>query len=425
MKQSWSARRKRLKQGKTDGKSNRNQLSDRRTGHTGKKVRGVFYRRGAWWCRWFEQGRERIEKCDSKSQAQTRYGQHRARIREERFFPKAQSTPAITLRAWLARCLEGSTNRGILNERIYNRRFSLGSLGPKRLTDITSEDVKRLQTVMRLKLKPRNPKAPNHVPPERKWSDGTVNRHMGYLKHCLALAVKDEKITRNPFAGIKFFPEVSTTRFLSEEELIRLQSVMNPKDWPLVALAVETGLRREEQFKLRWEFVDLETGLLTLPLPKGGKSRYVPLSEMAKGVLRGLDSLFRSAWVFPSPKDDTRPMDSRSWIRRHVEPALRRAGIVGVSWHTLRHTCASRRIMAGVDLVSVKEILGHRDIQTTLRYSHLDPRHLQAAINRGSFVGTVAPTVAKEQSREARTVQPRERLVRPAGIEPATLSLEG
>ena len=78
-----------------------------------------------------------------------------------------------------------------------------------------------------------------------------------------------------------------------------------------------------------------------------------------------------------------------------------------------------------MDLVSVKEILGHRDIQTTLRYSHLDPRHLQDAVNRGSFVGTVAKTVAKEQGGEARTVQPLERLVRPAGIEPATLSLEG
>jgi hypothetical protein len=65
------------------------------------------------------------------------------------------------------------------------------------------------------------------------------------------------------------------------------------------------------------------------------------------------------------------------------------AGIQGACWHTLRHTAASRRIMAGVDLVAVKEILGHRDIVTTLRYSHLSPGHLQDAINRGSLIGTV------------------------------------
>jgi len=81
--------------------------------------------------------------------------------------------------------------------------------------------------------------------------------------------------------------------------------------------------------------------------------------------------------------------------------------------------------MSGVDLVSVKEILGHRDIQTTLRYSHLDPRHLQAAINQGSFLGTVAKTVAEEKREEARTVQPLERLVRLTGFEPVALSSGG
>ena len=81
--------------------------------------------------------------------------------------------------------------------------------------------------------------------------------------------------------------------------------------------------------------------------------------------------------------------------------------------------------MSGVDLVSVKEILGHRDIQTTLRYSHLDPRHLQVAINRGSFVGTVARTGAREQGVEARTVQPLDRLVRLTGFEPVALSSGG
>ena len=112
-------------------------------------------------------------------------------------------------------------------------------------------------------------------------------------------------------------------------------------------------------------------------------------------------------------------------MRRAFEPALRKAGITGVCWHTLRHTAASRRIMAGVDLVSVKEILGHRSIQTTMRYSHLDPRHLQDAVNRGSFAGTVTKTVTDGMMKERGTVEVVDYMVRPAGIEPATLSLEG
>ncbi len=128
-------------------------------------------------------------------------------------------------------------------------------------------------------------------------------------------------------------------------------------------------LRREEQFRLRWGQVDLENGVLTIPLPKGGKTRHVPLSDEAKAILRSFVSFVRLAWVFPGLRDETQPMDSRAFLRRSFEPGLRKAGIAGACWHTLRHTAASRRVMAGVDLVSVKEILGHRDIGTTLRYA--------------------------------------------------------
>lgn len=121
---------------------------------------------------------------------------------------------------------------------------------------------------------------------------------------------------------------------------------MDRKDWELIALAVKTGLRWKEQFRLCWDQVDLEVGLLTLPLLKGGKTRYVPLSEQAKSILRSCDSFLQSAWVFPGVKDDAQPMDSRAFLRRAFKPGLRRA-ISSTCWHTLRHTAASRRIMAG------------------------------------------------------------------------------
>jgi len=65
----------------------------------------------------------------------------------------------------------------------------------------------------------------------------------------------------------------------------------------------------------------------------------------------------------------------------------------------LRHTAASRRVMAGVDLVSVKEILGHRDIETTLRYACLVPGHLREVVSRGSRAGTVIKTVASQEGK--------------------------
>ena len=231
-------------------------------------------------------------------------------------------------------------------------------------------------------------------------------------------------LTQNPVSGLKFFPEMKRTRFLSGDELERLYGVMAKSDWKLVPFAIETGLRRGEQFRLRWDQVDLENGVLTLPLPKGGKTRHVPWSEEAKAILRSFDSFLQSAWVFPGLRDVTHPMDSRAFLRRSFEPGLRKAGITGACWHSLRHTAASRRVMAGVDLVSVKEILGHRDIQTTLRYAHLAPGHLRDAVNRGSLAGTVTKTVTGQEGELEEEMQPVDSLVRPEGLEPPTLGSE-
>jgi len=76
--------------------------------------------------------------------------------------------------------------------------------------------------------------------------------------------------------------------------------------------------------------------------------------------------------------------------------------------------------MAGVDLVSVKEILGHKDIQTTLRYSHLAPGHLREAVNRGSLSRTVTETVTSQEKEKEDSMQVIDSLVRPTGVEPVT-----
>ena len=279
--------------------------------------------RKGWWVRIYISGRERWFHCDTKSQAKALYGRLKADIREGKFFPeKFASCKDITLRAWIIRYLEGCTNRGVGNERRYGHRWSL-LLGNRLLTQITVDDLRRMQARMRAKMKKGTKQS------QRLWADATINRHFAFLRHVLMLAVKDGKLIQNSVSSLKFLPEVKRTRFLTSEELDRIRGVMTPDDWKLVAFAIETGLRRGEQFQLRWSQVDLENGVLTLPMPKGGKTRHVPLSEEAKGILRSFDSFLRSAWVFPGLKDVTQPMDSRAFLRRSFEPGLRQAGITG------------------------------------------------------------------------------------------------
>ena len=408
----------------------------------GGQDRGVTRRkdRDGWWVRIYNGGRQQWFKCDTKSQAKALYGRVRAEIREGKFFPdKFAPHKSLTLGTWINRCLESSTNRGVINERRYGRRW-IGYLGRRILNQITVEDLKRIQAKMRAKLKKKV-----QQPDQRQWSDATINRHFGYLRRVFNLAIKDALLDRNPMAGVKFLPEAATTRFLTEDELIRLREVMSPAQWQLVAFAIETGLRREEQFLLQWKHVDLENSVLTIPLPKGGRTRHIPMSEGAKAILRTRRSGDDSMWIFPSLTTKGLPLDSRNFMRRVYEPALRKAGIQGACWHTLRHTAASRRIMAGVDLVTVKLFLGHRNIETTMRYSHLSPTHLRQAINKGSLPEFASPTPAAHTTTGGTASDDRNRnqnrnqggarvgedfevldlLVRPAGIEPATLSLEG
>ena len=152
----------------------------------GGQDRGITQRkdRKGWWVRLYANGRQQWFKCDTKSQAKALYGRLKADIREGTFFPeKFAPRKDITLRAWIHRCLEGSTNRGIENERRYGRRWSL-LLGNRMLADVSREDLRQVQVKMRAKLRPRPMNAPKEFQPKRRWSDATINRHLPISDMC-------------------------------------------------------------------------------------------------------------------------------------------------------------------------------------------------------------------------------------------------
>ena len=99
-------------------------------------------------------------------------------------------------------------------------------------------------------------------------------------------------------------------------------------------------------------------------------------------------------------------MQGRHFVVKIFAPSLEAAKIEGTTWHTLRHTFASRAVMAGVDIRTVQELMGHSTITMTMRYAHLSPAHLRAAVNRASLgalapipaIGTVTKTVTKDES---------------------------
>ena len=124
--------------------------------------------------------------------------------------------------------------------------------------------------------------------------------------------------------------------------------------------------------------MDFATRLLSVSQTKNGETRHIPLNAAALSAFHQLhQNSSGEGYVFTNRHGD-RLLKGRHWF----EPAIREAGVKDFSWHCLRHTFASRLVMAGVDLRTVQQLMGHKAIQMTVRYAHLAPEHQMAAVER-------------------------------------------
>ena len=238
----------------------------------------------------------------------------------------------------------------------------------------------------------------------------TVNRDIAVLKAALNRAVEWGFIAVNPIASVKPLKIDSSpkVRFLDEKEEGRLRDALDHREqnarrarasgnkWkkergysllpdlhalpfvdhlkPMVLLSLNSGLRRGEVFHLLWENVDLKKAMLTVVggAAKSGVTRHVPLNSEALDVLKKWRKVSAGNLVFPGREG--KPLDN---IKSAWTGLLREAKITSFRWHDMRHHFASKLVMAGVDLNTVRELLGHSDLKMTLRYAHLAP-HVKA-----------------------------------------------
>ena len=143
---------------------------------------------------------------------------------------------------------------------------------------------------------------------------------------------------------------------------------------PIVICALQTGMRRGEIFNLKWENIDFELGYIELLKTKTGKARKIPISTSLREVLENIKPI--SEYVFINPQTNKPYTD----IHNSFGTVLEKANIQSFRFHDLRHTVATRLVEKGIDLVVVKEILGHSKIDTTMRYAHAVPKRKLEAI---------------------------------------------
>lgn len=286
-------------------------------------------------------------------------------------------------------------------ETLARIRVQFAALLDTPLAKLTAFDVERWRSA-RLKAKKR---------------PATINRDLVALKAALAKAVTWGLLKAHPLTAVKP-ARVDTrgvVRYLEPDEDTRLRKALEDRDtarraereranvwrrergydeWaplgdpysdhltPLVLLALNTGLRRGELFALRWRDVDLGRALLTVrgDGAKSGQTRYVPLNTEAVRVLTAWEPLPaapRDARVFPSPADPAQPLQD---IKSAWRPLLTAANLTRFRFHDCRHHFASKLVQAGVDLNTVRELLGHADTKMVLRYAHLSPDVKAAAV---------------------------------------------
>lgn len=246
-------------------------------------------------------------------------------------------------------------------------------------------------------------------------SKATTNRDLTGIKAVLSKAVEWHLLDAHPLAGLKPSKVTSgnVVRYLSKPEEERLRRALAKREatrrahresgnawckerggdgrplWPadgftdhlmpMILVAMNTGLRRGELFGLRWADVNLAGKVLTVTADtaKSQKTRHVPLNPEALDVLKRWKKQGGSGLVFPSQGGGRFDNIQSSW-----EALTADAKLADFRFHDLRHDFASRLVMAGVDLNTVRELLGHSDIKMTLRYAHLAPHKLAEAVAR-------------------------------------------
>ena len=230
---------------------------------------------------------------------------------------------------------------------------------------------------------------------EKEFKNETIRRKVNALRSFFYFLSEQEYIDKNPSLSIHapkreerlpiYMSEFELNLFLKTIEQTGKKNALH--DYCMFKTIAYTGIRRQECINLNWNDINFGNNTISIILGKGKKSRIVPMPE----------SLSTKLWEYL----ETRlPLSSQavflseagnriapSIVETRFRKYLRRSGLTdkGFTLHKLRHTYASHLIQSGVDLLSVQQLLGHSDLNSTKIYTHVDTAHLKTQIEKSPF----------------------------------------
>lgn len=334
--------------------------------------------RGWWWVDFRHEHRRYRKRCPANAKSAAHAYEAQLRQRLARGDSLEPPPPAPTFAEFAATWFDTyvRTNNKpseVRTKEIVLRTHLVPALGRKRMSDLGAHEVEA--------YKARATRAG--------LAAKTVNNHLAVLSKLLRCAEEWKVITSAPRIRRLSAPPAPFT-FLTVAETRDLLADAAEPDWnDMVRLATRTGLRRGELIGLRWSDIDLERRLLTVRhsvvdgiegSPKNNRLRHIPLTDEVVARLTERRTRARAADSPVFAGQHGQPV-TKSQMECGLDRMCRRVGLRPIGWHALRHTFASHLAMAGVPLPSIKELLGHATIEMTMRYAHLAPSSLRAAID--------------------------------------------
>jgi len=325
---------------------------------------GIYRRGRVWWIDYYNQNRERVQ--ESSHSSNRRDAESLQALKKSEVLRGVYKRPVkITFGGFGERYMDHAkaNKRSWLRDQQMLEHLKEFFGSERQLTEITAGDIEGYKVYRRAFV-----------------SGSTVNRELALLKRMFNLAIAwDLFLDLNPFRKVKFFREINISlRVVSPEEEEKLLRNAAPYIQDLIRFALNTGLRIGEIFGLLWSYVDWEKSILNVFASKTQKTRVVPLNADARKVLEYWALGKRNEFVFYNPETGKPFVD----LKAGFGLACRKAGISGVTWHTLRHTFASRLVNRGADIVTVQELLGHSTVTVTMRYTHTNLDSKRAAVGK-------------------------------------------
>lgn len=315
----------------------------------------------------------RSSRSTSKKVAEQMEVEWKSQIHAQQFLGHKER---ITIKAALADFCDSRIGTPNYKTLMSNKTVTLRLLSKKYLDELTSHDLEHFK---RQRLQEGT--APATIINAMNLIRGSwkMARKLGYQTSELEFPVI--KVPKYPL------------RFLTHEEERRLLACLDPKregsgllpyeerpdevkrnmqdTYDLVVILLDTGARYGEIANIEWSRIDLKERVIRLWRPKVQNEGVIYMTDRVFDILLLRSQNNPVRYVFENRKGGP-----RGYVAGVIRKAMKKAGLVGCRIHTLRHTHASRLIQNGLSLYEVREVLGHTDIKTTMRYAHLESRQV-------------------------------------------------